>query len=169
LRFGFTVAHPRIELARLNPGFTEMTSRISLWLSIFATAGVSLASVQSPFTQPGHPDLNDRERQTWKMPAHAAEYRELPHMSERLRCADTELPQALATPSPLVVTGSGPKVKVNFVIGTDGRVHSPLILQSEGRLGDRDILRTVRTWRYRPATCNGVPTESEGNVEFSRH
>jgi len=28
-------------------------------------------------------------------------------------------------------------------------------------------LQTVRYWRYRPATCNGVPTEAEGKIEFS--
>jgi TonB family protein len=146
-----------------------MTSRLSFGFLIFAATGISLASVQTPFTQLSRPNLSDHERQTWKVPARAAEYRELPQLSERLRCADTELPEALTTPSPLVAVGSGLKVKVNFVIGTDGRVHSPLILQSGGRLGDRDILRTVRTWRYRPATCNGIPAEAEGNVEFSRH
>jgi hypothetical protein len=25
----------------------------------------------------------------------------------------------------------------------------------------------VRAWRYRPATCNGLPTETEGKIEFS--
>jgi TonB family protein len=59
------------------------------------------------------------------------------------------------------------KVKVSFIIGTDGHVHSPLILESAGATGDRNVLRTVRTWKYRPATCNGVPTEAEGKIEFS--
>jgi TonB family protein len=75
----------------------------------------------------------------------------------------------LTTPDPLLVpAGAGLKVKVSFIIGADGRVHSPLILQSAGPAGDRNVLRTVRTWRYRPATCNGVPTEAEGRIEFSR-
>lgn len=146
-----------------------MIFRISLRLLILTTSGICLASVQTPSTQLRHPDLINRERQAWKIAARAAEYRELPQVSESLPCADAELPQALTTPNPLVATGSGLKVKINFVIGTDGRVHSPLILESGGRLRDRDILRTVRTWRYRPATCDGIPTESEGNVEFSRH
>jgi TonB family protein len=64
-------------------------------------------------------------------------------------------------------TATGTKVKVSFIIGIDGHVHSPLILESAGVTGDRSILRTVRTWRYRPATCNGVPTETEGKIEFS--
>ena len=53
------------------------------------------------------------------------------------------------------------------MIGTDGRVHSPLILESAGIVGDRRVLDTVRRWRYRPGTCNGVPTETEGKIEFS--
>jgi TonB family protein len=64
-------------------------------------------------------------------------------------------------------TATSAKVKVSFIIGTDGRVHSPLILESAGATGDRNVLRTVRTWKYRPATCNGVPTEAEGKIEFS--
>lgn len=173
MNYGLAIAafnQSSFQTGRRSPAdFEEMTPRISFWLSVFAMTGIGLASVQAPFTQPRHSNLSDRERQTWRIPARAAEYREVPEAGERPRCRDVELPQALATPGPLVAAGSGLKVKVNFVVGTDGRVHSPLILESGGRLGDRDILRTVRTWRYRPATCNGVPTEAEGNVEFSRH
>ena len=146
-----------------------MTPHLSSWLLIFATAGMSFASLQTPVSQLRHQNLTDRERHIWTIPARAAQYRELSNMSEHFRCADTQAPQALATPDPMVAAGSGLRVKVNFVIGTDGRVHSPLILESGGRIGDRDVLRTVRTWRYRPATCNGVPMEAEGNVEFSLH
>jgi TonB family protein len=59
------------------------------------------------------------------------------------------------------------KISVSFIVGTDGRVHSPLILESSGTREDHAILNTVRAWRYRPAMCNGVPTETEGKVEFS--
>jgi TonB family protein len=59
------------------------------------------------------------------------------------------------------------KIKVSFIVGTDGRVHSPLILESSGTSEDHAILNTVRAWRYRPAMCNGVPTETEGKIEFS--
>ncbi len=68
----------------------------------------------------------------------------------------------------MVPAAAGIKVKVSFIIGADGRVHSPLILVSGGPAGDRNVLQTVRAWRYRPATCNGVPTETEGKIEFSR-
>ena len=96
----------------------------------------------------------------------ASQFAGVPHVSSQPACEDVEPPQPLTTPNPLF-TPSGGKVKVSFIIGTDGRVHSPLILESAGMAGDRHVLETVRTWRYRPATCHGVPTETEGKIEFS--
>jgi outer membrane biosynthesis protein TonB len=29
------------------------------------------------------------------------------------------------------------------------------------------VLHAVRAWRYRPALCNGVPTDSEVRVRFT--
>jgi TonB family protein len=99
----------------------------------------------------------------------ASQFVDVPHVSSRASaCGDVQAPEALATPNPLFTPNArGRKVKISFIIGTDGRVHSPLILESSGLVGDWHVLRTVRTWRYRPATCNGVPTETEGKVEFS--
>jgi len=144
-----------------------MLRRLS-WFLILAVPATGSASVVLPASVPHHSILAQHERQVWRMPQRAAEYREVPHISARTRCEDTRPPQALTTPDPLLSTGTGMMVKVSFIVGTDGRVHSPLILQSAGSAGDRNILRTVRTWRYRPATCNGVPTEAEGKIEFSR-
>jgi TonB family protein len=97
-----------------------------------------------------------------------AQFASVPHVSSRPSCEDVQAPEALATPRPLFTPNArGRKVKVSFIIGTDGRVHSPLILESSGLVGDWHVLQSVRNWRYRPATCNGVPTETEGKVEFS--
>jgi TonB family protein len=112
--------------------------------------------------------LEQREGLVMNTLRRAAQYVDVPHISSRRTCAAIEAPEALTTPDPLFTTAiNGRKVKVSFIIGTDGRVHSPLILESAGVAGDRRVLQTVRTWRYRPATCNGVPTETEGKVEFS--
>lgn len=144
-------------------------AKLILAISILALPATSAASVPVPAPHLRHSVLAEREHQVWKNPMRAAEFSDVPHVSARSRCEDTRPPQALTTPDPLLVrTGAGLKVKVSFIIGTDGRVHSPLILQSAGTVGDRNVLRTVRTWRYRPATCNGVPTEAEGKIEFSR-
>jgi TonB family protein len=112
--------------------------------------------------------LQERDRLVSLTLTRAAQYADVPHISSRPACEDVQPPQALTTPDPLFTTAvNGHKVKVSFIIGTDGRVHSPLILESAGLAGDRRVLQTVRTWRYRPATCNGVPTETEGKIEFS--
>lgn len=146
-----------------------MLRRIWPWLLLLAVPAASHASVQIPSPRPRQTVLSDREHQVWKTPTRAAEFTDIPHVSARSRCEDTQPPEALTTPDPLLVpAGAALKVKVSFIIGADGRVHSPLILQSGGPAGDRSVLRTVRSWRYRPATCNGVPTEAEGKIEFSR-
>jgi TonB family protein len=83
-------------------------------------------------------------------------------------CEASLPPEPLATPNPLLdVAEPNSRVSVSFIIGTDGRVHSPLILQSAGPSQDRTILDTVRSWRYRPAMCNGAATDTEAKVEFS--
>lgn len=112
--------------------------------------------------------IDHRERHVSMTLRRAAQYVDVPHISSRPACADVQPPQALTTPDPLLTSAaSSGKIKVSFIIGTDGHVHSPLILESAGVMGDRRVLQTVRTWRYRPATCNGVPTETEGKIEFS--
>lgn len=126
------------------------------------------AEVTSPAPQFRTGTLERRESRMWKTTARDAEFTDVPHVSTRSRCEEVRPPQALTTPDPLLAAVRGRmKVKVSFIIGIDGRVHAPLILESIGATGDRRVLQTVRTWRYRPATCNGVPTETEGKVEFS--
>jgi TonB family protein len=84
------------------------------------------------------------------------------------RCESLRPAEALATPDPLPDgADAGGKVAISFIIGTDGRVHSPVVLESAGADEDLSVLGTVRAWRYRPATCNAVPAETEGKVEFS--
>jgi len=112
--------------------------------------------------------LEQRERRLSRTLARASRFVDVAHVSSRPSCEDVQPPEALTTPDPLFAPAArGKKVTVSFIIGIDGRVHSPLILESAGLAGDRRVLQTVRTWRYRPATCNGVPTEIEGKIEFS--
>jgi TonB family protein len=131
-------------------------------LSAFSRGSASVGGIRCA-------TLGQRDGQLSQTLRRAAQYLDVPHVSSRPpACAAVQPPQALTTPDPLFgTTTSGRKVRVSFIIGTDGRVHSPLILESAGIVGDRRVLQTVRTWRYRPATCNGVPTETEGKVEFS--
>ena len=99
---------------------------------------------------------------------HDSEFAAMTHPAVQAECGAVQPPQALATPDPLLdETDLNSKVSVSFIIGIDGRVHSALILESAGPNEDRTILDAVRLWRYRPALCNGVPTEAEAKVEFS--
>jgi TonB family protein len=112
--------------------------------------------------------LTAREHQLWAPAVHESQFASMPHTTARTSCAATQPPEALATPNPLLEQpDASAKIRVSFIIGTDGRVHSPLILESAGTAEDRTVLDVVRSWRYRPALCNGVPTEAEAKVEFS--
>jgi TonB family protein len=112
--------------------------------------------------------LVTREEQIWKPPVHNSQFADVPRTSARSQCEQAQPPEALTTPNPVLGTvDPSIKIKVSFIVGTDGRVHSPLILESAGSTEDHAILETVRAWRYRPGMCNGVPTETEGKIEFS--
>jgi len=138
------------------------------WPAILLFVPVVALAVTTPAPRVRAANLEQRERLVSKTLARASQFVDVAHISSRPSCAEVQPPEALTTPDPLFSsTARGQKVKVSFIIGTDGRVHSPLILESAGLAGDRHVLQTVRTWRYRPATCNGVPTEIEGKIEFS--
>jgi TonB family protein len=144
-----------------------MLSRIWPAILIVAFPAAALTvSTSAPSLRSAN--LAQRELHLSKSLIHASQFANVPHISSRPSCEDVQPPEALATPDPLFAAGPhGNRVKVSFIVGIDGRVHSPLILESAGLAGDRHVLQTVRTWRYRPATCNGVPTETEGKIEFS--
>jgi TonB family protein len=142
----------------------------SVWsgVLILALPATIAADVTLSASHPRESSLEQRERRIWRTFAHEAQFADVLHIGARSRCREVQPPQALTTPEPLLALArSRMKAKVSFIIGTDGSVHSPLILESAGPTGDRQVLQTVRTWRYRPATCNGMPTETEGKVEFS--
>lgn len=139
------------------------------WPAIFLSfLSIASLAVTTPARTLKAESLSTRERQFMAPVVRASHFVDVRHISSGSSCEDVQPPEALTTPGPLFATSAfGRRVKVSFIIGIDGRVHSPLILESAGLAGDRRVLQTVRTWRYRPATCNGVPTETEGKVEFS--
>jgi TonB family protein len=131
-------------------------------LSAEATVSVPKLQILAPVS------LEAREGALWRLPVRAAAFSDVPHTSAKERCEKARDPEALTTPNPILDNAQADmRIRVSFIVGTDGRVHSPLILES-GDSGDvRAVLNAVRSWRYRPGTCNGVPTETEGKVEFS--
>jgi TonB family protein len=170
LAAGLPLSGQRLVLMKPLRLVNDMIPR-KLWPFLFAFAAplLSLASteVHTLRVLPAVP-IGAHEQRLWKQPVRNSEFAEVPHTSARSRCEATQPPEALATPNPILeATDPAVKVKVSFIVGTDGRVHSPLILESSGTTEDHSILETVRAWRYRPAMCNGVPTETEGRIEFS--
>lgn len=141
-----------------------------LWpVLLFAVSTLAFAKASTPAPAVRPATLPERTLLAWRPLTRGSEFSDVPHITASiLSCEQVQPPQALTTPPPLMSRNlTAAKVKVSFIIGTDGRVHSPLILESAGATGDRSVLRTVRAWKYRPATCNGVPTEIEGKIEFS--
>jgi TonB family protein len=138
------------------------------FLLVVIASTVSLAAVESRSLQVGRSSLAAREHEVRTSAVHDSEFAAVQHTAARTSCEATQPPQALATPDPLLdEPESNAKVTVSFIVGTDGRVHSPLVLESAGPSQDQTVLDTLRSWRYRPATCNGVPTDAEAKVEFS--
>lgn len=138
------------------------------WIvSILALCLASFATVPTQVSG-GQISLAEREQHVWSSAVHDSEFADLAHPAARGECGAVQPPQALATPDPLLNENElNSKASVSFIVGTDGRVHGALILESAGPNEDRTILDAVRFWRYRPALCNGVPTEAEAKVEFS--
>jgi len=129
---------------------------------------VSLAATNELNRVSAAKSLAAREGQVWPPAVHGSRFANIAHTSAHNSCAATQPPEALTTPDPILdQPESAAKVTISFIIGTDGRVHSPLVLESAGPGEDRTVLHTVSSWRYRPAMCNGVPTEAEGKIEFS--
>jgi len=103
-----------------------------------------------------------------RVPAHISEFSPVSPALALPRCGNVRPPEALLTPDPLLhVEDDELNVRVSFIVGTDGHVHSAFVLESGGVNEDKTVLRAIRFWRYRPALCNGVPTDSEARVRFS--
>jgi len=61
---------------------------------------------------------------------------------------------------------NGLRVLVDFVVNTEGRVESPLIIESSGEANEKLVLSLIQKWRFRPVSCNGRPINLELRVLF---
>lgn len=121
-----------------------------------------------PNAIPRRSTLTQLEKTLRHESAHISEFAPVLEPLALHRCGEVHAPEALLTPDPLLGVGDGNlHVRVSFIVGSDGRVHSAFVLESGGPDEDQIVLRTIRFWRYRPALCNGVPTEYEALVRFS--
>jgi len=132
-------------------------------LAVCLPACVASANVSRPLSPQW-----DSERAAWPTSFHHAAQGQILRSGAPTRCESLHPAEALATPDPLLDGAETKgKIAVSFIIGTDGRVHSPVVLESTASDQDSSVLEVVRGWRYRPATCNAVPAETESKVEFS--
>jgi TonB family protein len=114
--------------------------------------------------------LAQLEKTLRRVPAHISEFSAVSEPLALPKCGNVRPPEALLTPDPLLNPQDDDlHVRVSFIVGSDGRVHSAFVLDSGGPNEDQIVLRAVRVWRYRPALCNGVPTDSQALVRFSIH
>ena len=128
-------------------------------------------AVTSPYPLrviPHRVPLTQLEEALRRVPAHISEFSPVSEPLALPKCGNVRPPEALLTPDPLLdVKDDDLNVRVSFIVGSDGHVHSAFVLDSGGSDEDQIVLRAVRFWRYRPALCNGVPTDSEARVRFS--
>jgi hypothetical protein len=107
--------------------------------------------------------LAQREAQLWQSLAHESDFTAI--QGPLPNCEISQPPQPLATPNPQV-SDEAIEVRISLIVGTDGFVHSPLVLESADWAENQVILDAVRAWRYRPARCNGAAVESEADIKF---
>jgi TonB family protein len=70
-------------------------------------------------------------------------------------------------PVPDVSVRRGTTVRLDLTIGADGRVKSVNVSQPVGNMGK--LIGAVQSWRFKPATENGVPVQAPFSVELSSH
>ena len=149
--------------------FAPVTRTASTLLLLSLVCGPVSSSVLQPSrVGPQRQPLSRWESSFRRAPAHVAEFTPAPPALALMACEDVRPAEALLTPDPLLpLEPARLVVRVSLIIGSDGRVHSAFVLSSSDTNEDAAILRAVRAWRYRPAMCNGVPTDSEVRVRFS--
>lgn len=137
------------------------------FLGLFLTTTAGMSGTRNSNLSNSLPPLAAREQNLRRAPAHMSEFAPIYASAVSTTCASTRLPEALLTPDPVMQDfGRKRRIRVSFIVGADGRVHSAFILDSGGRNQDRTILGAVGHWRYRPALCNGVPTPMEARISF---
>jgi TonB family protein len=153
---------------------TKATTRTALAAVVsmaVLSSVLAWCAVTSPFPSrvvPHRVALTQLEKTLRRVPAHISEFSPVSEPLALPKCGNVRPPEALLTPDPLLhAQDDDMNVRVSFIVGSDGHVHSAFVLNSGGPDEDQIVLRAVRFWRYRPALCNGVPTDSEALIRFS--
>ncbi|MBZ5655375.1 MAG: energy transducer TonB [Acidobacteriia bacterium] len=157
-------------MKRLQPSRRTITAKVLTGAALLAL-GTGAAWCDAVFPQrvvPLHISLTHLEQNLRRIAVHISEFSIVSESRAALGCGEVRPPEALLTPDPMLQPQDDDlHVQVSFIVGSDGHVHSAFILDSGGPDQDQLILRAISRWRYRPALCNGVPTDSEARVRFA--
>lgn len=87
-------------------------------------------------------------------------------------CGETVPPKVESNPEPAVPDGYRRKgldatVTLGIVVGIDGRVKNSVVTESAGSAFDHNAQEAVRSWRFKPALCDGVPKQVKVYVEVN--
>ena len=80
-------------------------------------------------------------------------------------CEQFTAPEALSTREPLDF-GADASARLNFVVSASGHVNGVVILGLSGQLDQQALVEAVIGWRFRPATCDGAPIDSEATLDL---
>jgi hypothetical protein len=138
----------------------------SCCLLVLAFAAFSFASL-APAAERVTP-LRDSSDHIATGAVHLVNFSPLEEADVEMQCAASQPPKPLSMPHPaLAEIPDHMKITINLIIGSDGEVYSPFVIDGVSSALDRKVVDTVRHWHYRPALCNGVPTDAEVKLELS--
>jgi TonB family protein len=88
------------------------------------------------------------------------------------RCDDEKPPVAISTPEPSFPKDAKDARQeaisvINVVLNNEGKVVSAEALGTDSYGFGQNTVDSVKTWRFKPATCNGRPVAAEMNIEMS--
>jgi hypothetical protein len=120
---------------------------------------VSTAFAQPPRTLPDKPTTRKIEYIAMKVSNYGVE------SPVDFACSRYTAPDAQDTPNPLLTQDT--KIDVDVVIGWDGKIYSPFVLGGDEK-NSSYVLKTLSSWRFRPALCGGTPINTEATIRFRR-
>ncbi|HEY4763595.1 MAG TPA: energy transducer TonB [Candidatus Sulfotelmatobacter sp.] len=91
------------------------------------------------------------------------------------RCfSKIEFPARAFTPEPdfprgELQFGKGSSVELSLIVDKQGKSQDVRINESGGKQFDEVALKTVRQWRFKPATCDGEPMAQKIGVNVGFH
>jgi len=107
-------------------GRKSLATAVSLALSVLGWC----AATPTPSVAVHPAPLSQLEKKLRRVPAHISEFSPVSEPLALPKCGNTRPPEALLTPDPVLQGQDELNVRVSFIVGSDGRVFSPFILNS---------------------------------------